>query len=243
MGATQFRLLCTLGLRAGHRLLDFGCGSLRAGRLFICYLDEGCYYGVEPNRWLIQDAIQNQVGEDLIRIKKPSFDYNDSFGISVFLTRFDFILAQSIFSHTGSDLVNRCLHNFSESLKEDGIIAATFVEGNTDFESSGWVYPKCVTFRKSTIEQLAKDAGLVTERIPWHHPRQAWYVFAKTRDRLPSRVMRRYLKGAVLFDSEFTSSWKMSTKICTAVLNFAKSNIPLPLKKLIKAAISRGNKA
>jgi len=31
MGATQFRLLCTLGLRAHHRLLDFGCGSLRAG--------------------------------------------------------------------------------------------------------------------------------------------------------------------------------------------------------------------
>lgn len=38
MGATQFRLLCTLGLREHHTLLDFGCGSLRAGRLFIPYL-------------------------------------------------------------------------------------------------------------------------------------------------------------------------------------------------------------
>jgi hypothetical protein len=41
MGATQFRLLCALGLRANHTLLDFGCGSLRAGRLFIVYLNEG----------------------------------------------------------------------------------------------------------------------------------------------------------------------------------------------------------
>ncbi|MHC4422967.1 MAG: hypothetical protein ACYS1E_20600, partial [Planctomycetota bacterium] len=41
MGASQFRLLCTLGLRAPHRLLDFGCGSLRAGRLFIPYLNPG----------------------------------------------------------------------------------------------------------------------------------------------------------------------------------------------------------
>ena len=29
MGATQFRLLTTLGLRDTHRVLDFGCGSLR----------------------------------------------------------------------------------------------------------------------------------------------------------------------------------------------------------------------
>jgi len=59
MGATQFRLLCTLDLRANHYLLDFGCGSLRAGRLFISYLDEGRYFGIEPNKWLIEDAINN----------------------------------------------------------------------------------------------------------------------------------------------------------------------------------------
>src|ERR1700722_19889133 len=41
MGATQFRLLCALGLRAHHTLLDFGCGSLRAGRFFLTYLDPG----------------------------------------------------------------------------------------------------------------------------------------------------------------------------------------------------------
>ena len=38
MGATQFRLLTTLGLREHHSVLDFGCGSLRAGRLLIPYL-------------------------------------------------------------------------------------------------------------------------------------------------------------------------------------------------------------
>jgi cyclopropane fatty-acyl-phospholipid synthase-like methyltransferase len=38
MGATQFRLLCTLGLREQHKVLDFGCGSLRAGRLLLSYL-------------------------------------------------------------------------------------------------------------------------------------------------------------------------------------------------------------
>lgn len=30
MGATQFRLLAGLGLREEHRIVDIGCGSLRA---------------------------------------------------------------------------------------------------------------------------------------------------------------------------------------------------------------------
>jgi hypothetical protein len=43
MGATQFNLLTSLGLRENHTLLDFGCGSLRAGRLFITYLTKSRY--------------------------------------------------------------------------------------------------------------------------------------------------------------------------------------------------------
>jgi hypothetical protein len=58
MGATQFALLFALGLRQTHRFLDIGCGSLRAGRLFIAYLDPGNYVGVEPNQWLIEEAIK-----------------------------------------------------------------------------------------------------------------------------------------------------------------------------------------
>ena len=131
MGATQFRLLSTLGLRANHSLLDFGCGSLRAGRLFLTYLDEGAYFGIEPNKWLIEDAIKNQIGKDLATLKKPHFDHNGDFKTDVFSQQFDFIIAQSIFSHTGSDLITTALSNFKESLKPNGLIAATFIEGNS----------------------------------------------------------------------------------------------------------------
>ena len=82
IGATQFRLLCTLGLRAYHTLLDFGCGSLRAGRLFINYLDEGKYFRIDPNKWLIDDCIANQLGNDLIQLKKPTVDYSEDFSVN-----------------------------------------------------------------------------------------------------------------------------------------------------------------
>jgi len=48
IGAQQFALLYLLGLRETHRLLDFGCGSLRLGRMAIPYLLEGHYFGIEP---------------------------------------------------------------------------------------------------------------------------------------------------------------------------------------------------
>lgn len=234
MGATQFRLLCTLGLRADHSLLDFGCGSLRAGRLMIGYLNECRYFGIEPNKWLIEEAINHQVGKDLIRLKKPQFDHNSDFETDVFSQQFDFIIAQSIFSHTGSDLINIALRNFKDSLKPNGLIAATFIEGKAECDGNGWVYPSCVTYRPSTIRQFAEEAGLAVIRIPWYHPRQTWYLLAKDRRRLPNDAMLRYLTGVVLFDPEFADSWSRSQKIVSSVRNYVKQKLPKTIKERLK---------
>ena len=238
MGATQFRLLCTLGLRENHSLLDFGCGSLRAGRLFLSYLDVGRYFGIEPYKWLIEDAINNQVGKDLIALKKPRFDHNSDFITNVFSQQFDFILAQSIFSHAGSDLISTALRNFNESLKPNGLIAATFIEGVSDFDGSGWVYPGCVKYLRSTIERFAKEADLFVIRLPWYHPRQTWYLLARDRHRLPSKAMLRHLSGAVLFDPEFVESWKRSQKIMGSVKNYLKKTLPQPIKSSLKKILA-----
>ncbi|MFN7853828.1 MAG: methyltransferase, partial [Dolichospermum sp.] len=203
MGASQFRLLCTLGLRSQHKLLDFGCGSLRAGRLFLPYLDEGCYYGVEPNKWLIEDAIKFQVGEDLLRIKKPCFSYNDKFSLAEFETDFDFILAQSVLTHTRTNLVDLCFQNFAKHLKPDGLIVATFIEGDTDMEGDGWEYPLCVTIRPATIKKLAQDAGLVGITIPRFSPTQKLYFFSKKQKPHTKQAIFTYLKCVVQIDPKF----------------------------------------
>ena len=103
MGASQFRLLTNLGLRDHHKVLDFGCGCLRVGKLLIPYLKTGNYYGQDPNQWLINEAIKNEIGDNIITIKKPKFSNKDDFEIE-FEEKFDFIISQSVFSHTNYEL-------------------------------------------------------------------------------------------------------------------------------------------
>jgi hypothetical protein len=201
MGATQFRLLCALGLRAHHRLLDFACGSLRAGRPLIPYLDPDHYFGIEPNRWLIEDGIQNEVGADQVGIKRPRFLHHDTFDCSAFGVDFDYVLAQSIFSHCGPDLVARGLAAFQRSLSPSGLAAVTFIhpeEGQAPEPGEGWVYPECVTHSVASIHELVHAAGLHPLAIPWHHPRQTWWLLAHSLDCLPGRDQLDLLQGAVL---------------------------------------------
>ncbi len=240
MGATQFRLLCTLGLRANHSLLDFGCGSLRAGRLFLNYLDEGRYFGIEPNQWLIEGAINKMVGRDLVAIKKPRFDYNSDFMTNVFSERFDFIVAQSVFSHASGDLINIALHNFKASLKPTGIIVATFFKGDSDYDGSGWVYPGCVSYRHSTIERFAKEAGLFIAQLPWYHPRQTWYTFSIDQGRIPNKSMLQHLSGAVLFSPEFADSWDKTSKGAGLIRKSAPGVWAKSIKKGLKKLIEKG---
>ncbi|WP_036279066.1 class I SAM-dependent methyltransferase [Methylocystis sp. ATCC 49242] len=209
MGASQFRLLTTLGLRDHHRLLDFGCGSLRAGRLFIPYLLPGNYYGIEPNKWLIEEAIEKEVGRDQIRIKQPHFSHNSDFDSRVFGVKFNFIVAQSIFSHCGADLIEAALAGFRDVLEDDGLVLATFVHLgaaglNEEFTDKGWAYPRCVAYRPETILGFIRSAGLVGDWIPWRHW-QDWYMIGRTRAALPHKSSFGHLTGVVLRDRELSA--------------------------------------
>jgi len=210
MGATQFRLLCAVGLREHHRLLDFGCGSLRAGRLLIPYLEPERYCGIEPNAWLVEDAIANQIGQDMVRIKRPRFSHSDAFDAGVFGTQFDFIVAQSIFSHAGPQLVRCALASFAAALKPDGICAITFVIGEEQHAPEGWHYPHCVTYSRAGIAALADGAGLAHLPIPWFHPRQSWFLLARDTGALPTPQQARLLRGIVLRTPEFRDSIEKS---------------------------------
>ena len=179
VAARQVALLLAAGLRGHHRLADVGCGSLRAGRMLIPYPQPERYFGVEPNRWLVEAGIEHELGRDLIRIKRPSFRFVDDFSLGAFGTPFDFVMAHSVFSHTYPDLALAGLRNIALALAPKGMLFATFREGEPELEGSGWLYPEMIPYSWERLKGIVEEGGLVTRRLDWEHPRQSWFVAAR----------------------------------------------------------------
>lgn len=170
VSALQFSLLSFLGLREEHYLLDIGCGSLRGGRLFIPYLLRGRYFGIEPEQWLIEEGIKHELGQAIIELKQPTF-YNDrSFNLQHFQREFDFLLAQSIFSHASQVQIHACLAAASKVMKPQAIFVANFVESEVNYTGDEWVYPGGSTYTLEFMSQMVADHGLTCIPLDWPHP-------------------------------------------------------------------------
>ena len=177
IAAMQFRVLTSLGLREHHYLLDIGCGSLRAGRLFIPYLRPDHYFGIEPEPWLVEEGIDKELGRDAVRIKRPIFSHNDDFRLTVFDRKFNFMVAHSIFTHAAVSQVRACLAEAKKALEDDGTLAATYIPDESNYEGEGW--SNRAFYRPEFMESLAAEAGLDIANLGWPHPnvRQDWLLF------------------------------------------------------------------
>ena len=178
VSAMQFNLLTALGLREYHTLLDIGCGSLRAGRLFIIYLLQGNYFGIEPEEWLVAEGIRRELGEGLIAMKQPSFAHTHEFDLSRFGRKFDYLLAQSIFSHAAPRQIDTCLEEARTVMTPDSVFAATYIGGAENYSGLDWLYPACVAYTPEFMQSRAEEHGLRFHPIGWPHPNgQRWVVF------------------------------------------------------------------
>ena len=174
-GGLQFQLMLDLGLREYHSFLEIGCGSLRLGRLLMMYLLPSRYYGVEPNEEMFHEGVKKNLGaaladSDVIRLKKPKFAHNESFDFSFVEDTVDFIIAQSIASHTGVAETRKLLKNVSAVMNEDSIAMITYIRCGVESKSNkedGWFYPECVTYTDGHMASEAAALGLMAYRTSW----------------------------------------------------------------------------
>ena len=174
-GALQFQLMLDLGLREYHSFLEIGCGSLRLGRLLMMYLLPSRYYGIEPNEKIFHEGIKNNFGaaladSDVIRFKQPRFAHNDSFDFSFVKDTADFIVAQSIASHTGVAETRKLLKNISSTMNDNSIAMITYIRCGVKSKSNredGWFYPKCVTYTDAHMADEAAALGLMAYKTSW----------------------------------------------------------------------------
>lgn len=177
VSAMTFNLLTVCGLRQHHRVLDIGCGSLRLGRLLIPYLNPGNYFGLEPNKWLVDDGIRYEVGPSFMQMRRATMVHDTTLASLDAADKFDYMVAQSIFSHTAPDLLTQWLQEAACHLQDSGYLLATIIEGDTPCEGSGWIYPECVEFPLDYVRRVAAEQGLEVLPLNWYHPRQTWCAF------------------------------------------------------------------
>lgn len=185
--AMQFNLLTLLGLREHHSLLDIGCGSLRAGKLLIPYLLPNRYFGIEPEEWLVEEGIEKEIGRALLEIKRPTFSNDRNFTLSAFGTEFDYLVAQSIFSHASQSQIRRCLEEAAKVMHRESILCATFVRGTENYLGTEWVYPGCVTYTPELFESLVREHGMSMTVLDWPHPYQQSWVAIGHADKTVSK--------------------------------------------------------
>ncbi|MBU1129951.1 class I SAM-dependent methyltransferase, partial [Patescibacteria group bacterium] len=127
IGKLQFNFLIRQGLQPKDYLLDIGCGSLRGGIHFINYLEPKHYYGIDLLQNLL-DAGKNEINKNNLNNKKAVLKQMEFFEFKILKQKFDFAIAQSLFTHLPLNDIIHCLINVEKVLIKKGKFYATFFE-------------------------------------------------------------------------------------------------------------------
>lgn len=148
VGNWQFKFLKDQGLTTESLFLDIDCGYLRGGVHFIEYLEQGNYYGMD----ISEDALkQAKIILEMFELSSnnPTLFQNENLRFNdaeLENIEFDYILAQSVFTHLPPEYIEECLSNVSKVLHRDGVFFATYWESENQkiiehLDPSNFDYP------------------------------------------------------------------------------------------------------
>ncbi|MPZ60909.1 MAG: methyltransferase domain-containing protein [Propionibacteriales bacterium] len=183
IGRHQFDYLVGEGLKPEQRLLDVGCGAMRAGIHFAGYLDPGNYYGIDVNASLLRAAREKEMPAAGVsdRVPEGNLRETDMF-VSNFGVEFDFALAQSLFTHLTLNHIRLCLWRVHRNMRPGGRFYATVKEFNgPPMREPRHQVKDPYFYRPADMRWLAQQTGWKVRWIgDWGHPRdQQMVLFTK----------------------------------------------------------------
>ncbi|MGW1026677.1 class I SAM-dependent methyltransferase [Streptomyces sp. NPDC002577] len=176
IGQLQFDYLLQHGLKPEDRMLEIGCGNLRAGWRFIQHLDPGHYYGIDISPDILIEAKKTLVRYRL-QDKLPHLTPVDNLKLD-FLpdAHFTKVHAHSVFSHSPLHVIDECLSHVGRILAPGGFFDFTFdrTEG-----AEHQVLREDFYYRTETLVRLAEKHGLAARLMDdWE---ETWHPQSKIR--------------------------------------------------------------
>ncbi|MFH8347230.1 class I SAM-dependent methyltransferase [Streptomyces sp. NPDC018045] len=157
LGEMQFGYLMEHGLRPDMRMLDIGCGNLRAGWRFIAHLDTGNYYGIDISPDILISAKKTLAAYE-IQDKLPHLTLTQDLTFDFLPDRhFDVVHAHSVFSHSPLSVIDECFRHVGRILAPGGFFDFTF--DRTD-GAEHQVLREDFYYRTETLLALARKHGL-----------------------------------------------------------------------------------
>jgi hypothetical protein len=155
-GRKRFRSIRKMtGLRSHHRLVDYGCGSLRIGYHAMLYLDPGHYFGldvtndfIDMGKELIGDALTERQPH-LAAIAPKSLAAATAFGA-------DFVLSSAVAMHVHPDEAATYYGSLQSLASKPGArvyFSVRLADKPERFAQSGWAWP--LQFYIDSLPQLA----------------------------------------------------------------------------------------
>jgi len=174
-GREQLLFLLMHGLTPTSKVLDLGCGILRAGYWLIHFLESDHYCGLEPSAERLAVGIDVVLEPGLQTAKRPRFDTNANFDTGVFGEKFDYFLAYSIWTHASKRQISVMLDEFVRNSTEDAVFLTTFFPPGRvgpDYNGDEWVgtshesqTPGCICHRFGWIKEQCHRRGLSVQLL------------------------------------------------------------------------------
>lgn len=179
LGPLQLEFLKGEGLRPEHRLLDIGCGTLRAGRHLIRFLEPGGYTGTELSAAALE-AARALVGREGLAGRAPRLvhvaDGNLRFA-ELGGGRFDFILAHSVFTHLPAERVEEAFAHVGRAMAPGALFFFTWFDSPEPARLS----PKDFAYPFAFFEALAGRHGFELADLSARYPHPRGQKMARAR--------------------------------------------------------------
>ena len=174
-GREQLIYMLSAGLNPDSKVVDVGCGVLRAGYWLIHFLDADCYFGIEPHKGRLEMGVNDILEPEVLAAKRPRFDTNAHFDTSVFGEEFDFFLAYSIWTHASKRQIQAMLDSFLRDSKDDGTLLASYLPAGwkrPDYKGDTWNgtshesdIPGCIQHSLRWIKGECERRGLTVQEL------------------------------------------------------------------------------
>ena len=164
-GLTEFKLFTSYGISPHHRVMDYGCGSLRMAQNFIPFLRTGTYWGFDISGQFINDGLANL---KKMGIRSDLGNYRIISPESLAEGReqhADFVISSKVLMHISPDNLTQFIRQLSMLIHKKTTLIIDFDESETDMRTSGSAWAYSANRLSQAFRAFLPDHGISINRF------------------------------------------------------------------------------